>query len=537
MPFSKRLSSVLPFVAALSIGLGACAQKEALTAPPVPPSPPAAMRSTSEVVASALPAVVLLINERPAKPGEKPKTTFGAGFLSLGNVVVTSLHVVDGEGKLSAMLYRPGRASFAPMDGGLPRFLFEYQRELVPATRLAGDAMTDLAVLRIETDTSHLPKLVWSEEAPRPGDRVLSLGHPQETVWSFTEGVLGALQYGILQHDCIVGPGSSGGPLLDLKGNVIGVNIARVANVSQGLSFARPISIVASTFSDRKVSSPLDLSTPAAAAQSCWRAQQLALSDTAECFDWEHEWEQAKGVATEAKRLVTTAAEREKIDSCLLSPQAKKGWIARSREHAIRVFDPAFQSTLNAKETAEELGHETEHCTSGAACTPSVEGGKSKEESAFISDYLDPVKLAVRLRNGLRVEGTHFFENGKLAWVLLASRGNDGSVARFTELYSLRPVSNEKSPGKAAPSAAATSPVSTEKWVQYLLPTDEEIEQLPKDWPSPVITFSWKRPKQLASFIKKAASKEACPITPAENDAAAPGGSGRALLRFGFHLD
>ena len=514
MAHSRRLRSILGMLLAASLGAAGCVVE---APPPVPPPTPAvaAPRSTADVVAEALPGIVLLINERPAKPGAKPSTTFGAGFLTRDNLVVTSLHVVDGEGKLSAMLYKPGRPSYTPMDGGLGRFLFENQGDLVPAERIASDGVTDLAVLRVKVDTSHLPKLVWSSEEPRPGDRVLALGHPQETVWSFTEGVVGALQYGIVQHDAMVGPGSSGGPLLDAKGNVVGVNIARIINQGGGLSFARPIAIVASTFSDKKVTSPLDLSTPAAAALACWRAQQLALAETADCFDWERDWELWKQGVEEARRLSTSPDARAKIDSCLLGPHTKAGWLARSREHAIHVFDPDFQKSTRGKKVEQDLMEGTE-CGGAASCPPGAGSESPPPDQAFMVDYLDPAKLAERLRNGLRVDGTRVFSKGTLAWVLLASRGSDGSVSMFTELYSQ--VGG--------------------KWVQRMLPVAEELSELPKDWPAPVMTFAWKRPRMISSVLKQAVSGEPCPYGPADTDAASsPGGSGRAVLRSGYVAD
>ena len=514
---SRRLRLFLGLSVALSLGGAGCVVE--VPPPPMPPPAPGAapQRSTADIVAASLPGIVLLINERPGKDGGKPVTTFGAGFLTRDDLVVTSLHVVDGDGKLSAMLYKPGRASYTPMDGGLSRFLFENQADLVPAERIAADGVTDLAVLRVAADTSHLPRLAWSSEEVRPGDRVLALGHPQETVWSFSEGVVGALQHGIVQHDAIVGPGSSGGPLLDAKGAVVGVNIARVVNQPSGLSFARPIAIVASTFSDRKVASPLDLSTPASAALACWRAQQLALSDTADCFDWEREWELWKQVVEEARRVATSADARARIDSCLLGPHTRSVWLARSRDHAVHMFDPDFQKSKQGKKVEEELLQGTESGGAGGAkdAKDGDEAARSAD-SSFVTDYLDPSKLAQRLRNGLRVDGTHVFGKGNLAWVLLASRGGDGSVSQFTELYSL--VGG--------------------KWLQRTLPVADELAELPKTWPVPVMTFAWKRPRQLSSVLEDAASTAPCPFGPPDADAASsPGGSGRAVLRAGFATD
>lgn len=516
MATTRRFSSTtLGIVIASTIALAGCSAHEAAPASPeVPasPSPPRAApapKSTADIVAASLPAIVLLINERPGKNGAPPVTTFGAGFLTQGGLVVTSLHVVDGEGKLKAMLHKPGRRGYMPSDGGLSRFLFENDADLVPAERVAADGVTDLAVVRIDADTSSLPKLTWSNDEVRAGDRVLALGHPQETVWSFTEGVVGALQYGVVQHDAIVGPGSSGGPLLDAKGHVIGVNIARVVNQPAGLSFARPIALVASTFSDKKVTSPLDQSTPAAAALSCWRAQQLALVETADCFDWETEWAHFRDSAEEARRLATTAEVRRRIDACHLGPQAKAGWLARAREDAIHIFDPLPASAGKPSDpSAPVLKKKT-------SVDVDQDAGDPDGDTGFAADYRDPQRLARRLRNGMRAENTHLV-SPDMAWVLLASRAADGSIDQLSELY-------VRIQGR---------------WVQRLLPSAEEIANLPATWPRPMASYAVKRPLHIAAILKGAAATNQCPFGPQSPSAASSqGGGGRAVLRPGFAID
>lgn len=496
-------SGTLGIVLALATAAAGCTVREAAPAAPASPAAPApspaAVKSTADIVAAALPAIVLLINERPGKAGGPPVTTFGAGFLTTGGLVVTSLHVVDGEGKLSAMLHRPGRPSYMPMDGGLPRFLFENNADLVRAERIAADGVTDLAVVRIDADTSSSPKLVWSTEELRAGDHVLALGHPQETVWSFSEGVVGALQHGIVQHDAIVGPGSSGGPLLNTRGEVVGVNIARVVNQPAGLSFARPIAIVASTFSDRKVASPLDQSAPAAAALSCWRAQQLALAETADCFDWESQWASFHSAAEEARRLATSEPARERIDRCELAPHAKVAWLDKQRDDAIHVFDPL---------PGGKPGGPPKKVDVDAASDPEA----AASASGFTTDFEDPQRLARRLRNGMRVENTHLV-SPDMAWVLLASRAADGAVDQFPELY-----------------------VRVQgRWVQRLLPSAEEIDHLPASWPRPMTTLAVKRRLLVAAILKHAAASAPCPFgPPGGGSAKAPGGGGRTVLRPGF---
>src|SRR5262249_11328262 len=150
-----------------------------------------------------------------------------------------------------AMLYRPGRSTYTPMDGGLSRFLFENQADVVAAREVAGDDTSDLALVKIEADTSRYPVLTLATEAPKPGDRVFALGHPQETGGPVTQGVVGAIQQGAIQHAAAISHGSSGGPLLNARGEVVGINVAKVVSEASGLAFARPIALASRYLGER----------------------------------------------------------------------------------------------------------------------------------------------------------------------------------------------------------------------------------------------------------------------------------------------
>jgi S1-C subfamily serine protease len=292
---------------------------------------PAPALSTSALVARAMPAVVLLLNTR-----QDGKITYGAGLLVEPGLVLTSEHVVADAKSLGAILYKPGRPGYTPMDGGLSRYLFENQADVVAARLVAGDATSDLAVVRIDADTSNVPRLPIATESVKPGDRVLSLGHPQETVWSFTEGVVGAIQQGAIQHDAAIGPGSSGGPLLNARGEVVGINVAKVVSEPRGLAFARPMAF-ASRYLGENIGAalgPLDQSTPEAAAVACWRAQEIGRTDVGECFDWESGWAEHQRVSAEAMRIAPAEASA-KIKTMLEAPDAKQKFIAEGKRHAV----------------------------------------------------------------------------------------------------------------------------------------------------------------------------------------------------------
>lgn len=128
------------------------------------------------------------------------------------------------------------------------------------------DGSTDLAVLRVETDTLIAAELGDSDDL-RVGQLVIAIGNPLGFQSTVTTGVVSALGRslrgrdgrpieGVIQTDAALNPGSSGGPLVDTRGCVVGINTAIVA-AAQGICFAIPSNtasaVVASLIRDGRV--------------------------------------------------------------------------------------------------------------------------------------------------------------------------------------------------------------------------------------------------------------------------------------------
>jgi hypothetical protein len=439
--------------------------------------PPANVRAAdeprfSELVARSMPSVVLLLNTRP-----DGSVKYGAGLLVEPGLVLTSYHVVADAKTLGAMLYEPHRTSYTPMDGGLSRYLFENHRGVIQARHVAGDATSDLALIRIETDTTRYPTLPIAREPVKPGDRVLALGHPQETVWSFTQGVVGAIQQGAIQHDAAISHGSSGGPLLNARGEVVGINIAKVVSEASGLAFARPIALAARYLGDRSVAAlPLDLSTPESAAVSCWRAQEIGRLEVGECFDWDARWEMFVGIADEAMRIGSPAV-RERIRKDLADPRFKERWLdegkrssaayfvdhKRFEEPMVPVLGPPELTRARLEAQREEARTLREH--------PEMRG--------VYADQKDPQLFKVRLRLGIRVDRVVTVAPNR-AWVQMVGRNPDGSLYRFSEFYV-----------KVG-----------DRWLQRLPPTPADMATLPKSFGPLLCSFTWHRAHKLERLLR-----------------------------------
>ena len=139
----------------------------------------------------------------------------GSGFVvDRTGLVVTNAHVVAGGPLVTVRFERGGRRYSASVVGR--------------------DRSTDLAVLRIRAG-SLAPLELASSRAVRVGDPAIALGNPYGLERTLTVGVVSALGRRIeapdgsdiddaVQTDAAIAPGSSGGPLLDARGRVIGVN-------------------------------------------------------------------------------------------------------------------------------------------------------------------------------------------------------------------------------------------------------------------------------------------------------------------------
>jgi len=182
----------------------------------------------SRAVTDAVDAVAGAVVRVDAVHGSRRRAAgTGSGFVfTPDGLVLTNAHVVEGAPKLTVAL-PDGRSC--------------------PASTLGVDADTDLAVLKISaTDLQVAP--FGDSRGLRPGQIVIAIGNPFGFQHTVTAGVVsatgrslrartGRLMTGLLQTDAALNPGNSGGPLVNTRGEVVGINTAVIVP-AQGISFA-----------------------------------------------------------------------------------------------------------------------------------------------------------------------------------------------------------------------------------------------------------------------------------------------------------
>jgi serine protease Do len=210
----------------------------------------------ADVAGDALPAVVSIYTEKDVvsqgyadpfeyffgmpHPGYGPRRESGLGsgvIMSADGTILTNNHVIEGASRI--------------------RVQFHDGRE-VDATVVGADAPTDLAVIRVKPDKAEKEPAEYpamplgNSDQLRVGEWVIAVGSPYGLSHTVTTGIISAKgrhNTGInnyenfLQTDAAINPGNSGGALLNLRGELVGINTAIFSRSGgyQGIGFAIPV--------------------------------------------------------------------------------------------------------------------------------------------------------------------------------------------------------------------------------------------------------------------------------------------------------
>ena len=197
--------------------------------------------SINEIYERAAPGVVQINSQTGVSSVSGDGQALGSGFVvDKAGHIVTNFHVVQGAEKI--------RVGFS-------------NRDTVEARLIGSDPSTDLAILRVNVDANALTPLpLGDSDRVEVGDSVVAIGNPFGLDRTATAGIVSALQRlirspdpqfsidHVIQTDAPINKGNSGGPLLNERGEVIGVNTqietGGISTGNVGIGFAVPAKTV-----------------------------------------------------------------------------------------------------------------------------------------------------------------------------------------------------------------------------------------------------------------------------------------------------
>ena len=194
--------------------------------------------SVAEINTKVSPSVVLISGKSMQGEGQ------GTGvIITEDGYIATNAHVVSGFSELTVTLNDENNTEY-------------------PAMVVGTDETTDIAVIRINA-SGLTPAELGTSSTLQVGQSVVVIGNPlgKEFSGSVTTGVISALDrqvefedgsvYNYIQTDAAINSGNSGGPLVNMQGQVIGINAAKIdTSVAEGMGFAIPIDDVVPVVND-----------------------------------------------------------------------------------------------------------------------------------------------------------------------------------------------------------------------------------------------------------------------------------------------
>lgn len=227
-----RLIRVVLIICSLaSICLGQSSQSPR----PAPRRSAPAPATPRDIAQVAFKSVVLLeMNDSNGQP-----LSLGSGFYVSDGIIATNAHVLEGASSGTAKLV-----------GGTSR--------LQILGTIALDVHVDLALLKVNSSAPSLS--LGPSTSPVVGDQVYVVGNPLGLEGTFSEGIISGIRHldsdSILQMTAPISPGSSGGPVMDSSGAVIGIAEATFSN-GQNLNLAVPVSYLARLMASVSADAPV----------------------------------------------------------------------------------------------------------------------------------------------------------------------------------------------------------------------------------------------------------------------------------------
>lgn len=177
-------------------------------------------QTAQEIAKKTFPSVVLLVMEDE----NKQPVSLGSGFFVSDNIIATNAHIIEGANN-----------GYAKLINGKSKIEIQ--------GFIAIDEIHDLVLLEVKK--SKTPKLkLGNSDSLEVGEDIYAVGNPQGLEGTFSKGIISSIRdfdgHSIIQITAPISPGSSGGPLINSRGEVIGIAFASYKS-GQNLNFAIPV--------------------------------------------------------------------------------------------------------------------------------------------------------------------------------------------------------------------------------------------------------------------------------------------------------
>ena len=176
-------------------------------------------QSTTEIAKSAIESTVSII----ALDKNSQPLGYGSGFIIEDELIATNVHVIEGS-----------TSGYVLVNGQVKKYIIDGYYSI--------DKSNDLVILKV-SGLKQKSMILSQGSIPEIGERIFAIGNPKGFNGTFSEGIISGVrnfdQNQVLQITAPISPGSSGGPVLNQKGEVVGIAFATYSQ-GQNLNFAIP---------------------------------------------------------------------------------------------------------------------------------------------------------------------------------------------------------------------------------------------------------------------------------------------------------
>lgn len=305
-------------------------------------------QSAKEIAKNCLPSTVSLVME----DNFKQPLSLGSGFIIENGKIVTNLHVIEG-----------AKYGYVLVNGSSTKHKIQGYHSI--------DKQNDLAILSIPTITGK--SLLLTSSNPEIGEKIYAIGNPKGLSGTISEGIVSGIRdlknKELIQITAPISPGSSGGPVINNSGQVIGVAVGTLTS-GQNLNFAIPSSILMSLIA-KENNSVTSLNIKKGAAEPKTKKTEIDIKEGVIVrnikyktkYDWERGYPDENGYCLKSFSILNRLPHAVRINSVIFILYDKAGIPIAYKEYRNSDFhfSEIFPSVHNIKSFLATTVNISEH--------------------------------------------------------------------------------------------------------------------------------------------------------------------------------